>query len=127
MGHLLSVLIRIVICFTSVSLFATIANAQFRASVEGTVKDRTGAVVSGASVVVTNQETARTFRTTASESGFYRVAGLPPGTYTIEAVAPGFRKKTLNVIINAEETQGVDVVLEAGSVAESVTVSASQE
>jgi hypothetical protein len=128
MRHLLSVLVRTVICLIPISMLAISAHAQFRASVEGTVKDVTGAVVSGAMVSVKNQETARTEKTTAGENGFYRVAGLPPGKYTIEAEAPGFRKKTLTgVTINAEETQGIDIRLEAGPVAESVTVTAGQQ
>src|SRR5215470_2538660 len=110
MRHLLSVLLRTGICILSILIVTIVGRAQFRASVQGTVKDTSGAVVSGATVSVTNQETARTEKTTAGENGFYRVAGLPPGKYTIEAEAAGFKKKTLTgVSINAEQTQGLDI------------------
>jgi carboxypeptidase family protein/TonB-dependent receptor-like protein len=102
--------------------------AQFKASIQGTVTDPSGAVVSGATVIVLNQETGKSQQTTTGEEGFYKVAGLPPGLYTITAEISGFKKKALeNVAIHAEETQGIDIALEAGQVTESVTISAGAE
>jgi len=103
------------------------AIAQFTASIQGTVTDTSGAIVSGATVTVTNNETSRSQQVTASEEGFYRVTGLAPGTYTVTAELPGFRKKVIeNVIVNAEAPQGVNIALEAGQVSESVTVTADE-
>ncbi len=104
---------------------AATASAQFNASIQGTVTDNAGAVVSGATVTVTNQETNKQQSVTTSDNGFYRVTGLPPGTYTVSAELAGFRKKTLeNIVLRAEAPQGVDLALEAGEVSETVTITA---
>src|SRR4051794_36068094 len=96
---------------------AAAANAQFKASIQGTVTDPSGAVVSGAKVTVTNQETSKSQQTTTSDEGFYRVSSLAPGTYTVTAEVAGFKKKVLeNVAVHAEETQGLNLTLEAGLV-----------
>ena len=107
--------------------FSSTADAQFKASLQGTVSDTSGAVVSGATVTVTNQETGKSQQVKTSDEGFYRVSGLAPGRYTVSAEISGFKKQVLeNIVVNAEETQGVNIALEAGQVAESVTVTADQ-
>jgi hypothetical protein len=104
------------------------ASAQFKASIQGTVKDSSGAVVSGASVTVSNQETAKSQQVTAGEDGFYRVAGLAPGKYTVSAEFTSFKKKVIeDVVVNAEEPRGVDIILDTGQVSESVTITATTE
>lgn len=110
-------------------LLATLtASAQFKASIQGTVTDNSGAVVSGATVTVTNLETNKTQQATTGDDGFYRVTGLPPGRYTVTAEIAGFKKQVIEeVVVNAEEPRGVDLKLEAGQVTESVTVSAGSE
>jgi hypothetical protein len=57
--------------FLSVSVLA-----QFRATLQGTVLDNTGAVVPGATVILTSKETNQTQQTVASEDGFYRFTGF---------------------------------------------------
>jgi hypothetical protein len=102
--------------------FAVTAHAQFRASVQGTVTDQSGAVVSEATVTLTNKETGRTQQTETSDEGFYRFSGLAPGEYTLTAELSGFKKTSLEITVNAEETQGADIALAAGEVSEVVTI-----
>jgi len=71
---------------------SSIATAQFRGVLEGTIKDASGAVIPGAKVTLTATETQRQQSTTSSAYGFYHFAGLPPGTYSIEASAKGMSK-----------------------------------
>src|SRR4051794_28853475 len=86
----------------------TAAFAQFRASLQGTVTDPTGAVIPNATVILTNKETNRKQTTTTSADGFYRFSGLAPGSYSIAAEAPGFKRQSLeDVAVAAEQTQGV--------------------
>src|ERR1043165_6700444 len=59
-------------------------------NVEGTVTDQTGAVVASAMVIVTNPATGAVRQATTDESGYYRVAGLAPGMYTIKIESKGF-------------------------------------
>jgi len=104
-------------------MFATISAAQFRASIQGTVSDTSGGLIPDATVTVTNKETGKEEKATTSNEGFYRVAGLPPGNYTVSAEKSGYKKKILESLsVNAETTQGVDIVLEVGEVSAVVTV-----
>jgi hypothetical protein len=97
--------------------------AQFGASLEGTVSDSSGAVVPNASITLTNNGTQRTQTTKAGSDGFYRFAGLSPGTYKLTTESQNFnRQVTKNVIVNAEETRGINVTLQPGDVTQTVTV-----
>jgi outer membrane receptor protein involved in Fe transport len=101
------------------------AHAQFKASVEGSVKDANGAAVPGASVTLTSKETNKSQTVQSSDEGFYRISGLTPGVYSLTAEKQGFKKEVLeNVAIKGEETQGIDLTLSAGEVSEVVTVTA---
>ncbi|HLM58859.1 MAG TPA: TonB-dependent receptor [Pyrinomonadaceae bacterium] len=115
-----------VLFFAAAVALAPSARAQFRAAIQGTVTDPAGAVVPQAAVTLKNNETGRTQQTTSSDEGFYRISELPPGGYTLTVEKAGFRRQTFeSVVVNAEQVQGVDVVLTAGEVSETVTVTES--
>lgn len=112
-------------CAAVIVGFVLNADAQFRASVQGTVTDTVNAVVPGATVTLTNTETGQTQQTVASDEGFYRFSALPPGIYTISFEQSSFKKRVIeNVKVDAEAVRGVDVQLETGGIAETVTVEA---
>ena len=116
--------LRVFCCALLVFFATTIANAQFRASIQGTVTDASGALVPDASVTVKSKETAKEATVNTSNEGFYRVPALAPGSYTVTVEKPGYKKKVLeNVTVNAEATQGLDVTLDVGEVSAVVTVS----
>jgi len=103
---------------------ANAASAQFRAAIQGTVTDPQGAAVVGATVTLTSKETNKAQQTTSSDEGTYRFEFLAPGHYEITAAAATFKKKVLeDVVINAEQTQGLNITLETGEISETVTVS----
>jgi hypothetical protein len=84
------------------------------ASIQGTVTDSNGAVISGAKVTLVNKETGRKLTTSAGESGFYRITGLAPGEYQVIAERDGFKKSELReIVISAETEQGVAITLES--------------
>lgn len=104
--------------------FITVAHAQFRAGLQGTVTDATGGVISGASVTLTNNETGRTQATTTNESGLYNFSNLAPGRYNLTVEQTNFKKQSIeNIDVAAEVVQGQDVLLQTGGVNEVVTVS----
>jgi len=106
--------------------FAAVAQAQFKASIQGTVLDSKGGVVAGAKVTVTNQDTGVVRDTVASAEGFYRVSELPPGKYSVSVEAAGFKVSlSKDVVVEAEQPRGLDITLAVGNVQESVTVTAS--
>ena len=103
-------------------LVAGTSLAQFRAGIQGIIKDTDGGVITGASITLTNNETQRSQKTTTSGEGFYSFSGLPPGSYTIAAEKQGFQRASLTVTIHAEEIQGQDLTLNPGNVTQTVTV-----
>ena len=123
MRSMLSISFRTLLGGAIMLLLTVTASAQFKASVQGTITDTTGAIVPEAAVTLTNKETNKSQTVTASEDGFYRVSGLPPGEYMISVEKAGYKKQVLeNLTVNAEGTQGVDLSLEVGEVTATVTV-----
>ena len=101
------------------------AFAQFGASLSGTVEDSTGAVVSGASVVLVNTATQQTRTVATSSGGAYTFGELPPGTYDLTATAATFKKTSLTGLAVAAETpRNVDITLTTGGDSETVNVNA---
>jgi hypothetical protein len=89
----------------------------------GTVVDPTGAVISGATVTIKDQNTGAIRTVTTDSSGSYSVAGLPPGKYNIEVDAPGFKKTQIeNVVVQPGQASTAGVHLSPGAVAETVTI-----
>jgi hypothetical protein len=106
------------------SFCAMPAYAQYRASIQGVVTDPTGAVVSGATLTLTNLETNQKLTATSDDSGIYNFNALAPSRYSLTVEAPNFKKKVLeNVGIIAEQANALNVQLEVGVVSESITVS----
>jgi hypothetical protein len=123
MSQTLTQLLRASFCALAIIAFYTTAHAQFRAGVQGTVTDPAGAVVPEATVTLTSKETSRSQTATTSNEGFYRFSELAPGTYALTVEKAGFKKTSLeNLVVNAEQVQGTDVVLTTGEVSEVVTV-----
>src|SRR5450631_1988695 len=104
--------VRVVLLIVSIVASTVLVQAQYGASLQGTVTDKTGAVVKGAKVTVTNQATGVTNTAETSGSGFYRVAALIPGQYAVDVESGGFRKSHFaDVQVNAESVRGLDVEL----------------
>jgi len=100
------------------------AHAQFRAGVQGTISDSTGALVPDAKVILKDLETGKIQETNSGGEGFYRILGLAPGRYELTVEKAGYKKSlSENVAINAEKIQGVDVILETGEITATVTIS----
>ena len=76
--------------FISLLPNTTFAQSTTEGAIGGTVYDTHGAVVSGATVVVHNDGTNAEKTQTTNESGYFRVTGLTPATYTVTISAPGF-------------------------------------
>ncbi|HKY29678.1 MAG TPA: carboxypeptidase regulatory-like domain-containing protein [Pyrinomonadaceae bacterium] len=123
-----NMLIRIILtlCF---ALFATSVVAQQSVGwIEGTVRDPQGAVIQNGEVTARNVATNLTRTTTTNESGYYRFADLPPGTYELKVSAPNFKQTIVSDVIVKVATQTPqDINLELGGAAETVTITASGE
>jgi hypothetical protein len=101
--------------------FARSANSRL----SGMVTDATGAVIPGASVVVSNS-TSRAARAVKTDSrGRYLVDGLAPGAYDIKAAAPDFKTTQLaGVTVAASGESVVNLSLPVGAATQTVMVTA---
>ena len=87
--------IRVVTCLVAVFLAASTLDAQIdRASISGTVTDPSGAVVTGATVTVTNLGTNQVVTLTTGSDGSYNARLLHVGTYAVEAAPPVFKRRS---------------------------------
>ncbi len=96
-----------------------------RGAILGTVTDKTGAVLPGATINVTNTETSVIQTTVADSQGRYSVADLLPGTYDVDASLSGFQKvvrPAIRLVVGSQIL--VDFSLGPSSVAETITVTA---
>ncbi|MFN2530941.1 MAG: TonB-dependent receptor domain-containing protein [Pyrinomonadaceae bacterium] len=123
MYHSRCFLFHVGACTVFILLAITSANAQFKAGIQGTVTDVSGALVPDAKIILTNTETGKTQETASTGEGFYRVSGLAPGKYKLTVEAAGYKQKVFeHLVVNAEAVQGIDVALEPGEVSATVTV-----
>jgi len=100
------------------------AFAQFEsASVLGTVRDPSGAVVVGATITLRNVETGITTTAITDDSGNYLILNVRNGTYTVRAEMQGFSTAVAeNVKVTVNARQRVDLSMQVGSINESVVV-----
>jgi len=106
--------------------FAAPVAAQTAASgtVEGIVKDPTGGVLPGVTVIVRNMETNVARETVTDEGGRYRAAALQPGRYDVSAELAGFEgSKISDVIVQVGQNVPIDVQMRPAGVSETLTVS----
>ena len=95
------------------------------ATVQGVVTDNQGAVLPGVTVTVTNADTGLARDVVSTEAGFYRIAALPPGTYTIAATLEGFAAHNrTGLLLTVGQTATIDVQLTVAGVTEAVTITA---
>lgn len=92
-------------------------------SITGTVKDPSGAAISGATVIVASPDRGITRQTTTNSAGDYNESALPPGNYDVSVSAAGFKKYQAKAVkLDVAEKARVDVSLEVGSINTEVVV-----
>ncbi len=111
-------------CFLLFSmLLGGAAQAQFRASLRGTLTDPQGAVVPGATVTLVNKDTNATLTSTSDDNGIYQFNALAAAPYRLTVERTGFQKKLLDdVQIIPEQLNSLNIQLALGSVSETITV-----
>lgn len=101
---------------------------EFRATINGTVTDPTGAVVPGVTVEIRNLATNALITAQTNEAGLYVAPFIPPGRYTVSAGREGFKRAVReDVEVRVGDRLRIDFQLELGGVTERVVVSASAE
>src|SRR5882762_11607150 len=98
------------------------AQATASGTIQGTVTDKSGAVVTGAQVVAKSKATDSVRTATTSDTGYYRFELLPVGFYTVTVSKTGFASVAETIEILIGQTATVNVELKTGSMSEVIEV-----
>lgn len=94
-------------------------------SIQGTITDQSGAVVSGAKVAITNKGTRQTVSVMTTSSGTYASGALIPGDYNVRVEAQGFKTSEAPVTVQVNVTSSGNFKLAVGQETEVVEVQGS--
>jgi len=118
---------QIALVLLALCVVIPVAHAQnITGEIDGTVTDRSGAVVPGATVKIINADTGQLVRTIKSNGhGDYTAPLLQVGTYDIRVFAPGFEvANTQGIQVNVGDTLSINLKLVVGEASASITVTA---
>src|SRR5258708_2028550 len=117
---ILAAAILSVLCFPTSSVAQNVTG-----TILGTLTDASGAAVTSATVVVVSQSTNIEYAAVVNDSGEFIANSLPPGTYTVRTQLSGFRPSVVkDVLLLANRSSRVNIVLEPGAVTQTVEVTA---
>src|SRR6266566_176552 len=118
----LAYLFLVGVLLLSVGSGTAFAQATASATIQGTVTDKSGAVVTGVQVVAKNKATDITRTTSTNDVGFYQFELLPVGTYTVTVSKTGFATfaQTLEILVG--QTAMVNAELKPGAASEVIEV-----
>src|ERR1700704_349022 len=89
----------------------------------GTITDKTGGVISGATVTVKDVERGISRDLTTGDSGEYNAPNLLPGTYTVRAESKGFKAiEQQKILVEVGKEVRVDLSLQPGEVSQTITI-----
>ncbi len=123
--------VKILICFlVALGLLpwlARSARAGVGGSISGTVTDPSGAVISKATVTLTNTDTGIKRTVATDDKGFYSFLSMPIGHYDLEVQSADFKPyRRTGIVIDANSALTVDAALEIGARSDVVTVTENQ-
>src|SRR4051812_8428268 len=99
--------------------------ADVTGSILGVVTDSTSAVVQGAKIIVTNQDTNQVTEATTNGLGQYRLLALPTGRYNVQASLAGFQTSVqTGIVLTVNEQRQVDFSLKVGDTQQQISVEA---
>ena len=120
----MSSILRRLVALT-VLLVAPLFAQETTGGLQGIIKEASGAVVASAQVVVTGSSMIGSKQVVTDNSGYYRFANLPPGTYKIVVTAKGFSTaEQSGLVIEVGHLPSIDFVLQVGTSETVVDVSA---
>jgi hypothetical protein len=114
-------LLGMVFLLASAAIYGQSGNSG---SIEGAVKDPSGATVAGATVEITNPVSGYKRSATTGPDGTFRFTNVPFNPYHLVATAIGFASYTLDVDVRSAVAATVPITLKVGAAETSVTVEA---
>src|SRR6266704_334239 len=118
----LAYLFLVGVLLLSVGSGNALAQATASGTIQGTVTDKSGGVVSGAQVVAKSKATDGVRTATTSDTGYYRFELLPVGIYTVAVSKSGFGTVTQSVETLIGQTATVNAQLSPGATSEVIEV-----
>jgi hypothetical protein len=102
------------ICLLGLSIFSALASAQSAtSSLRGTISDSIGAVVSGATITLSNQSTGFSRIVKTDDQGIYQILEVPPAAYVMTVAAQGFATvKRENVVLQVSSPATLSISLQ---------------
>jgi len=103
------------------SLFAQVSTA----SLQGIVRDSSGASIPGASLALRNRATGVEQTTASNNAGEYVFVNIPPGAYDIRAAKEGFQaNRQEGFTLSVSQSANLNFTLQVGTAEQTVTVAA---
>ena len=96
-------------------------------TISGTVRDQSGAVMSGVTVAVQNTATGLERQTSTGASGEYTLAALPYGAYKLRTEKAGFQTAVTDVTVAVDQIRTVDITMNVGAQTQQVSVQGAME
>ena len=118
---------RLLPAFTVILLLSAVdrLQADVTGSILGTVRDPTGAVVSGATVTLTSVHSGLGFTYNTADDGAYRFSLLPAGSYSLTAEAPTFVTTEISAFeLSDGSDHAMNIELHMPQLVESVEINA---
>ncbi len=107
-----------------VLMFAPTVSASPTGSIAGSVKDQSGAVISGAKLTLINVSTNAKDAAVSDSNGGFQFLQLAPAVYSLQVEAAGFKRAAVNdIVVQVDQITRLDATLQVGSVAETIEVS----
>ena len=111
------------LCCVLVLVALPLRAQNFTASMVGSVKDASGALVPGAKVTLTNTTNGFTYSATTDPTGEYVIRNLEPSVYRLSVQAQGFKTyQQGGITLVVQQNARQDVTLEVGSTVQTVEV-----
>jgi hypothetical protein len=114
--------VRLIAAFVVFAFVSQPAHAQ-DATVAGNVVDDSNAVIPGVTITASDQATGRVFMAVTGERGEFRLPGMAPGRYQIQAALSGFATSTVQVELLVGQNATVNFAMKLATLSESITVS----
>ncbi len=103
----------------------TLAWGQFTSQIEGTITDPSRAAIPEATITLENVDSGVRSSAQSNSSGYYRFPTLPAATFKVTVTAPSFKTEDVTGIrLELGQTRTVNVSLELGTTASTITVGA---
>jgi hypothetical protein len=115
-----------IVCLALAGVTVPASAQSIFGTLTGVVSDQAQAVIPGAKVTLTDSGSGGVRSTVTNSEGYFTFAAVPVGRYSVLVEASGFKQFRLeNITLGASEKRNIDIVMEVGTTAERVEVSAS--